>query len=318
MNSIRAGIVGVTGYTGTELARWLISHPYIELCRVYSTRKAGSSLATCVPGLLGYYDLILEKPTKDNFTDIDILFLATPHGAAQEIAQIAQAVPKIVDLSRDHRHTEGWLYAQPEWKSEQLLNATRISAPGCFATAISLALAPLVTDRALKGAVHVSAATGSTGSGATPKAATHHPDRFTNLKAYKVLQHQHIPEVHQFLDSIGDAPTIHFVPMSAPVDRGIFATVFVTLLERFDLSSCFAKHYGDKPLIRMRQNTPELRFVRGSAFADIATHQQETCGVVLVAIDNLGKGASAQAIQATNLSYGFPETTGFSSSTLHL
>ena len=119
-------------------------------------------------------------------------------------------------------------------------------------------------------------------------------------------------------DSIGTAPTIHFVPMSAPVDRGIFATVFVSVFEGFDLSSCFTKYYEEKPFIRIRQNTPELRFVRGSGFADIATHQQGTSGVVLVAIDNLGKGASSQAIQATNLSYGFPETSGLLSSPLPL
>jgi len=318
MKKLRAGIVGATGYTGTELARWLVSHPYIDLQRVYSTRKAGSTLASCIPSLLGYYDLILEEPTTENFTDIDVLFLATPHGAAESLAKRAQNVPKIVDLSRDHRHKEGWIYAQPEWKHRQLPNATRISAPGCFATAISLALAPLVADRALIGDVQVSAATGSTGSGASPKATTHHPDRFTNLKAYKVLHHQHIPEILNFLNTIGEPPTIHFVPLSAPVDRGIFATVFVQLKEYFDLSSCFTQYYEKKSLIRIRDNTPELRFVRGSAFADISTHQQGNSGVVLIAIDNLGKGAASQALQATNLSYGYPETTGLISSPLHL
>ena len=317
MKSFRAGIVGITGYAGTELARWLVSHPYIDLQKGYSTRYAGSALTSCVPSLLGYYNIVLEEPTKENFTDIDILFLATPHGAAENIAKLAHDVPKIVDLSRDHRHKDGWLYGQPEWKSKQLPNVTRIAAPGCFATAISLALAPLVAEKGLIGDVQVSAATGSTGSGATPKAATHHPDRFTNLKAYKVLHHQHIPEVELFLDSIGQTPKINFVPLSAPVDRGIFATVFVQLLERFDLSKCFSKYYENKPLIRIRKGTPELRFVRGSGFADISTHQQGTCGVILVAIDNLGKGASSQAIQATNLSYGFPETTGLFSSSLH-
>ncbi len=317
MKTIRAGIVGVTGYAGTEVARWLVSHPYITLQKVYSTRKAGSLLSECVPSLMGYYDLVLEEPTSNNFKDIDLLFLATPHGAAQEIVHIAKNVDTIVDLSRDHRHEDGWIYGQPEWKEDKLIGAKRIAAPGCFATAISLALAPLVVEEVLASHVHVSAATGSTGSGATPKATTHHPDRFTNLKAYKVLHHQHIPEIEQFLSSLGSPPTIHFVPLSAPVDRGIFATIFVELSKDFDLASCFSQYYTDKPFIRIRNESPELRFVRGSAFADITTHQKDNLGVILIAIDNLGKGASSQALQATNLSYGFPETTGILTSTLH-
>jgi N-acetyl-gamma-glutamyl-phosphate reductase len=106
--------------------------------------------------------------------------------------------------------------------------------------------------------------------------------------------------------------------LSAPIDRGIFATVFVELSKDFDVAACFSQYYSDKPLIRIRNETPELRFVRGSAFADITTHQKDKLGVILIAIDNLGKGASSQALQATNLSYGFPETTGILTSNLHL
>ncbi|MEC7986467.1 MAG: N-acetyl-gamma-glutamyl-phosphate reductase [Myxococcota bacterium] len=310
MKIIKAGIVGVTGYAGTELARWLLVHPYIDLKRVYSTRHAGSSLSDCVPSLFGCYELTLETPDEQNFEDIDVLFLATPHGAAKDVALRAQKVPVVVDLSRDHRHVKGWTYGQPEWKREDLIGATRIAAPGCFATAISLAMAPLVHEEVLHKSVQVCAATGSTGSGATPKAATHHPDRFTNLKAYKVLSHQHVPEICSFLSSIGRTPEIRFVPLSAPVDRGIFATVFVEVPPQFSIEDCFRKYYEDKPLIRIRRDTPQLRWVRGTAFADIAIHQQDNQGVVLVAIDNLGRGASAQALQATNVSYGFPETTG--------
>ena len=153
--------------------------------------------------------------------------MATPHGAAQKIVHIAENVDTIVDLSRDHRHEDGWIYGQPEWKEDKLIGAKRIAAPGCFATAISLALAPLVAEEALASHVHVSAATGSTGSGATPKAATHHPDRFTNLKAYKVLHHQHVPEIEHFLSTVGSSPTIHLYHLVHLLIAGIFATVFV-------------------------------------------------------------------------------------------
>ena len=310
MKPLKAGIVGVTGYAGTELARLLLLHDRIDLHRVYSTRHAGNSLSDSVPSLFGCYDLQLQTPIAENFAGLDLLFLATPHGAAKKVAEAAKAVPTIVDLSRDHRHVDGWVYGQPEWKKQDLLGAKRIAAPGCFATAISLALAPLSAEGVLLKDVQVSATTGSTGSGATPKPTTHHPDRFTNVKAYKPLTHQHIPEVNAFLRTLGQSPTIHFVPLSAPVDRGIFATVFVEVPSGFDLQNCFLQYYQNKPLVRIRKNSPQLRFVRGTGFADLTIHQNHNQGVILVAIDNLGKGASTQALQATNLSFGFPETTG--------
>ena len=305
----RVGVVGACGYAGRELVRWITLHPQLQLCSVYSRSKAGQAYADVVPDFLGFVSLTLESIPLE-FTDLDVLFLATPHGATAELIPLTKGIPIVVDLSRDHRHVDEWVYAQPEWRKSDIIGASKIAAPGCFATAISLGVAPLVSEGVLTGPIRVCAATGSTGSGATPKATTHHPERMTNMRAYKVFKHQHVPEIEGFLAGIGTAPQIDFVPVSAPVDRGIFATIFADVHPEMDVQALFQDTYGDKPLIRLRTESPDLRLLRGTAMADISIFQDGTTVAILVAIDNLGKGASAQAIQALNISLGLEETTG--------
>ncbi len=298
---MKAGVVGATGYVGAELCRWLLGHPELELAAVVSRSRAGQRLGDVIPGLDGVTDLVLADPGA--LAGLDVVMLATPHGAAAPLVADLADLPVIVDCSADHRHAPGWVYGQPELAREALPGARRIAAPGCFATAMSLAIGPLVPH--LAGPVCIAAATGSTGSGADPKPATHHPERFHNLKAYKVLAHQHVPEVCTFLG----LSSLTFVPQSAPVDRGIFCTAFVPVGE-VDARSIVADAYATAPLVRLRSETPELRHVRGTAFADLAAHQDGGTAVVLVAIDNLGKGAAAQAVQALNLALGLPEACG--------
>jgi N-acetyl-gamma-glutamylphosphate reductase len=180
--------------------------------------------------------------------------------------------------------------------------------PGCFATAILLGLAPLVAAGAIQGSVSVAAATGSTGSGATPQGAAHHPERFANLRAYKVLEHQHLAEIGACLGALGDAPRVDFVPISAPIDRGILATAFVAC--RDDAAAIVAGAYAGAPLVRVRQDPPEVRHVRGTAFADVSVTQRDGTAVVLSAIDNLGKGAASQAVSCLNLVHGLPVDRG--------
>jgi N-acetyl-gamma-glutamylphosphate reductase len=158
--------------------------------------------------------------------------------------------------------------------------------------------------------VHIVAATGSTGAGASPSATAHHPERFADIKAYKVLTHQHTPEVTAFLAGLGPTPKLLFVPWSAPVDRGIFATVFAPLVPGTDAKARLADAYGQRPLIRLRAESPHLRHVRSTALADLAVHQDGDTAVVLCAIDNLGKGAAAQAVQCLNLAFGLPVDAG--------
>lgn len=310
MSRLRVGVVGATGYVGSEFCRWVLQHPSLELHTAVSTSRAGTPLTTAVPSLLGATDLLLAPYDAEALAQLDVVVLATPHGVSGGLIEGLAAAPVILDCSRDHRHAEGWVFGQPEWAGESLVGAKRIAAPGCFASAIALSLAPFVAADVVTGPVQVVAATGSTGSGATPSAGTHHPERFVNLKAYKVLRHQHVPEIRTFLDGLGTSPEVHFVPWSAPVDRGIFATTFIPLKPGTDAVAVATDAYAGRRFVRVRQGTPELRHVRGTNFYDLSVYQQGDQAVVLGAIDNLGRGAAAQAMQALNVALGFPEDAG--------
>jgi N-acetyl-gamma-glutamyl-phosphate reductase len=306
---IRAGVVGATGYVGSELVRWLLGHPELRVVAAASTSQAGAPLAEAVPGLAGLTDLVLEPVDPARLAALDVVFLATPHGAARALAEALSGAPRIVDCSADHRHAPGWVYGLPELGAP-LAGARRIAAPGCFATAVALATGPLVAAGGVRGPLCVSGLTGSTGSGATPGAGTHHPERFATIRPYKVLTHQHVPEIRAALAALGVAPALHFVPHSAPLDRGILATAFVPF--DGDPVAAFSRFYADRPLIRLRSSPEkvEVRLVRGTAFADVAVAAGEGLAVSVVAIDNLGKGAAAQAVQAANLALGLPEALG--------
>jgi len=309
----RAAIMGATGYAGAELVRLLLNHPGVQLASVVSRSSAGRRLDAVHPGVAGLTDLVFAAPDAEELASHDVVFLAVPHGSAAEWAKQLHALDceRIIDLSSDHRHAAGWVYGQAEWNTAEIEDAQRISIPGCFATAISLALAPFVATGTIEGAVQCVAATGSTGSGATPSPGTHHPERFVNLKAYKVLSHQHTPEVEAFLGGLGDFDRLHFVPLSAPIDRGILATTFFRFKEGTGSpASILEAAYSGHPLVRVRIQSPELRHVRGSGFCDLFVEQEGDQVVVLSALDNLGKGAAGQAIQCLNLSYGFPVNTG--------
>ena len=309
----RLAVVGATGYAGAELVRLLLNHPHFELAAVASRSQVGRRLDSVHPGLCGLTDLVFCEPDPGDLASFDAVFLAVPHGSARQLAYALDRAgcSRIIDLSSDHRHVEGWTYGQAEWHRQQLGGATRVAVPGCFATAISLALAPFVASGQLVGDVQCVAATGSTGSGASPKQGTHHPERFVNLKGYKLLRHQHRPEVEAFLQGLGSFGKLHFVPLSAPVDRGILATVFLKLSEGSqDPLSTLKETYRSHPLVRLREESPELRHVRGTAFCDLHLVSDGPQIAVLSAIDNLGKGAAAQAIQCLNLSYKLPSQAG--------
>ena len=314
---MKIGVVGATGYAGAELVRLLLGHPDAELVAVASRGRAGQRLDAVHPALLGCTELVFDAPDPDALAALDAVFLAVPHGTATELAAALDAAgaPRIFDLSADHRHAVGWVYGQTEWHARDLRDARRIAVPGCFATCIELALAPFVATGRLHGAARVVAATGSTGSGATAKAATHHPERFVNLKAYKILAHQHGPEITTFLRRLGAFDALHFVPLSAPVDRGILATCFLQLdagapQDTAALTAFLAEQYADHPGVVVRSGTPELRHVRGTARAHLTVHADGAEVVVLSAIDNLGKGAAGQAMQCLNLSFGLPIDRG--------
>ncbi len=314
-DSVRAAVVGATGYAGAELLRLLIAHPVVSITQCISTSRAGERIDSIHPGLSGFVHGAFDSADDLALDGVDVLFLATPHGFAGPWADHADEadVPLVIDLSRDHRHHPAWVYGQAEWRRALLPGAMRIAVPGCFATAMSLAIAPFVEGELVGGDIQVVAATGSTGSGATPTTTTHHPLRFANLRAYKVLSHQHVPEVEAFLGALGPVGRVHFVPLSAPVDRGILAACFLRPhdpLSPADALAVLTEAYAEHPLVRVRATSPELRHVRGSALCDLSAHVDGDQLVVLSALDNLGKGAAAQAVQCFNLALGLPAELG--------
>lgn len=318
MTPVRAGVVGVTGYGGAEICRILLQHPRIELAAAHARSAAGLPLGEVLPGLSGLTKLVvggLAETDLDALAALDVVFLATPHGASRTLAEALdrRACPRIVDLSADHRHKEQWVYAQADFPPEQLLGATRLAVPGCFATALSLSLAPFVRAGLLDGPAFAVGITGSTGSGAEPSATTHHPERFHNLRAYKVLDHQHVPEVLAFLRGLGAIEGLSFVPQSGPFDRGIFTTTFLRPAPGVPTTAfgeALAAAYAGQAMIRLRGQSPEIRHVRGTGFCDLHLHVRDGVPVVLAALDNLGKGAAFHALQGLHLALGWPKDEG--------
>jgi N-acetyl-gamma-glutamyl-phosphate reductase len=323
MTSVDVLILGASGYGGGELLRWLSSHPAVKTLRGTARTHAGKPFHAQHPHLRGLVGGTFE--TAPDWaalarSEAPVLFSALPHGelgkqwpelAAAWQAQGLRDRLTIIDLSADFRLDPAWVYGLVDWKPERLRDARRIANPGCFATALQLALLPLAEWK--PAFVAVTAATGSSGSGALPSDTTHHPTRAQDFRAYKMLQHQHEAEVLQTLALEGWEAPLSFVPQSAPMVRGIFATAQFPLPAGVDeaaLRAHFEAYYRDRFFVRMVEGSPRVAATTGSAFADIGVSARKGHGAILVALDNLGKGMAAQAVQNLNLAFGLPEWTG--------
>jgi len=280
-------VLGASGYTGAETLRWLLGHPEVEVVGATAGRRAGQRLDAIWPAFRGHTDLVLTESAPE----ADVTFLCLPHGEARSVAPGMGGV--VIDLSADHRFE--WAYGLPEL-GRVAKGASRVANPGCFATALALALLPL--RGRLPERVHAVGLTGSTGSGATPSDTTHHPMRDENLRPYKVKHHQHAPEVEH---ALGGGFALDFVPISAPLRRGILVTL--------DLGASvddYLSFYDHNPLVRVLDRPPEVIEVLGSPRADIGVVE----GVVFCAIDNLSRGAGSQAVSNLNLAMGWPVDLG--------
>ncbi len=304
---MRIVIYGATGYGGQELLRYLAGHPRFEVAAVVSRSNTGRSIGETLPQLDGFYgDLRFQSPDEQLPRDVDGAFLAVPHGTAADLVAGLPDRLRIVDLSMDFRsEQDGFVYGLTETTREQIRGACRVANPGCFATGALLALAPLYGRGTLAGDVVLAQTTGSSGSGAREKPTTHHPERAQDMRAYKVLAHQHLAEMEA---QIGGGCTLSMIPQSGPFSRGIFTVAHVRT--DLDIVELYREHYKAEPFVRMRDDTPALRHVVRTNFCDLTVHVKDGRAVILSAIDNLGKGMAGQAIQNMNLLFGLEETEG--------
>ncbi|MBR4524286.1 MAG: N-acetyl-gamma-glutamyl-phosphate reductase [Bacteroidales bacterium] len=312
---IKVGIIGGAGYTAGELLRILVNHPEVEIVFVHSTSNAGNYLYDVHGGLFG--DTQLRFSDSYDLNAVDVLFLCSAHGKSREFWE-QNALPaglKVVDLAQDYRdESEGYVYGLPEWQRDKIRAARKIANPGCFATAIQLALLPLAKAGLLQSTVHVTAITGSTGAGVKPAATTHFSWRTDNLSTYKVFEHQHLKEICRNLSSFADPDrriSIQFVPMRGNFARGIFASVTVdTPLSGDEALALYQNYYADAAFTFVSDRPVDLKQVVNTNKAIVAPEVHDGTLVVSSVIDNLLKGASGQAVQNMNLIFGIPETTG--------
>lgn len=332
MESVDVLVLGASGYGGGELLRWLSAHPAVKTLRGTARSHVGKPFHAQHPNLRGLLEGAFEgAPDWASLaqSEAPVLFSALPHGElakqwpAFEMAWKALGLAErltLIDLSADFRLDPAWVYGLVDWKPERMQGAKRIANPGCFATALQLALLPLAAWK--PAFVAVTAATGSSGSGAAPSDTTHHPSRAHDFRAYKMLNHQHEGEVLRTLAAEGWEAPLSFVPQSAPMVRGIFATAQFPLDAGIEVSALRARYesfYKDRFFVRIVEGSPRVAATTGSAFADIGVaaraghHGTPGHGAVMVALDNLGKGMAAQAVQNLNLALGLPEWTGLRS-----
>ena len=305
---IKVGILGGAGYTAGELLRILVNHPEVEIVFVHSTSNAGNYLWEVHGGLFG--DTQLRFSDSWDLAAIDVLFLCSAHGKSREFWEqnACPATLKVVDLAQDYRdESDSYVYGLPEWQRDKIRAARKIANPGCFATAIQLALLPLSAAGELKNPVHVTAITGSTGAGVKPSATTHFSWRTDNLSTYKVFEHQHLLEICRNLGQ----PVIQFVPMRGDFARGIFASVTVdAALSGEAALQLYRDYYAGAAFTFVSDRPVDLKQVVNTNKCIVSLEKHGDTLVISSVIDNLLKGASGQAVQNMNLICGIPETTG--------
>ncbi len=333
---IRVGVVGGTGYTGVELLRLLASHPQVEVAAITSRAEAGVKVADHFPSLRGRFDLAFSDPATAPLARCDCVFFATPNGVAMRQARaLLETGARIVDFSADFRLKdrnawEKWykvphaapdllgdaVYGLPEVNRERIRSARLVANPGCYATAVQLALLPLVeTDFVDHGHLIADAKSGVSGAGRKAEIDLLFSEASDNFKAYAVAGHRHHPEILESLASLekasGRSLGLTFVPHLVPMVRGILATVYARITRSTDFQALFERRYAKEPFVDVLPpgSQPETRWVRGTNQCRIALHRPfdgDTL-VVLAVEDNLVKGAAGQAVQNMNLMFGFPE-----------
>ncbi len=311
---IKAGVIGGAGYTAGELLRLLINHPEVQIEFVHSTSNAGNWVWEVHGGLIGECDI--KFASEYDLGAVDVLFLCSAHGQSRgfmESAQIPEGV-KVIDLAQDFRDEScGFVYGLPEMQSDRIKGATRVANPGCFATAIQLAMLPLVAAGELKSEVHITALTGSTGAGVKPSTTTHFSWRCDNISAYKAFEHQHLIEIGRNVKRLdqGFDQQINFVPLRGDFTRGIFVSMYIdTELSQEQAQKIYEEYYAGAHYTHYTQKSVDLKQVVNTNKCVVGVKKYGSKLHVISVIDNLLKGASGQAVENMNLMFGFEPTLG--------
>ena len=316
---IKVGIIGGSGYTAGELIRILMFHPNATIDFVYSTTNAGKPLSIAHHDLMGDIEMNFTDQVNSN---VNVVFLCLGHGKSKAFLEQNQFSndTKIIDLGNDFRLTKDavfdgkqFVYGLPELNKTAIQSANYIANPGCFATAIQLALFPLAKNGMLNDDVHINATTGSTGAGVSPSETTHFSWRNNNMSHYKAFEHQHLGEINQSIQQLqtGYPNELLFVPNRGDFARGIFATLYTTLEESLEeIVAKYEAYYANQPFVTVTTTNINMKQVVQTNKCIISLIKKGNRLLITSVIDNLTKGASGQAIQNMNLLFGLDETTG--------
>jgi N-acetyl-gamma-glutamyl-phosphate reductase common form len=316
---IKIGIIGGSGYTAGELIRILMYHPNAIIDFVYSTTNAGKPLWYAHHDILGDIEMNFTNTVNPN---VNLVFLCLGHGKSRQFLEENQFEnhTRIIDLGNDFRLTKdtifnnkSFIYGLPELNKTTIKKANYIANPGCFATAIQLALLPLAKHGLLTNDVHINATTGSTGAGVQPSETTHFSWRANNMSHYKAFEHQHLGEINQSIHQLQENYTneLLFIPNRGDFTRGIFATLYTSIEENIEgIVEKYKKFYKNHPFVTITTSNINLKQVVQTNKCIISLVKHGNQLLVTSIIDNLTKGASGQAIQNMNLMFGLDETTG--------
>lgn len=329
MKPINVGIIGVSGYTGLELVKMLISHPIFNL--VYCANTEGATTVTELhPSLLGVCDLGVEKVDIERASQMcELIFLALPHKTAMQSAKgLLERGVKIVDLSADYRlSAENYeafycehedldnlshaIYSIPELHGDRAKGSRLIANPGCHVTASLMALAPFLDHIDLSQPIFIDSKTGVSGAGKSPTAGVHYVNVNDNINCYNIIKHRHATEIEQHASALcSNEVKVTFVPSLVPMTRGMLACVYATLKTDCDPLVLMESFYEGKSFVRLRTAPPHTKMTSGTNFADVFATRHGNALVAMCAIDNLMRGASSQALVNANIMMGLDESLG--------
>ncbi len=312
---VKVGILGAAGYTGGELIRILLNHPQAEIVFAHSESNAGNMLCNVHEGLAGDTDMRFSSDMP--FEETDVLFFCFGHGKSREFVK-EHAIPekvRIIDLAQDFRLSGGhdYVYGLPELHREAIRRACHVANPGCFATCIQLALLPALKSGIIKGDIHITGITGSTGAGQKPGATTHYSWRNDNVSVYKPFTHQHLSEINQTVKELCPdySGRLLFIPQRGCFARGIFVCAYAECAVPVgEVRAIYGGYYQNEPFTRHVTTAPDMKQAVNTNKALVYVERYDNLLLMISCIDNLLKGAVGQAVENMNLMFGLDETAG--------